>query len=102
MGMSVKRCQREVDSAEFSEWQAFDRVEPIGQRRDDINAALIRKTIAASVSKKGARLKLKSFLMDWWEDDKAQSPEDHRIVFDAFFHAMKQCSKPEPAKIGDT
>lgn len=36
LGMSVRRCQQEVNSREFSEWIALERVEPWSQRRVDI------------------------------------------------------------------
>lgn len=29
-----------MDSVEYSEWLAFDAIEPIGSRRDDYNAAM--------------------------------------------------------------
>lgn len=35
-----------MDSAEFAEWLAYDRLEPIGDRRGDFQAALIARTIA--------------------------------------------------------
>ena len=44
--MSVRRAQREVDSAEFSEWMAYARLEPFGQDRQDANAAAIQATLA--------------------------------------------------------
>ena len=44
--MSVKRAQREIDSAEFAEWMAYDRLDPIGQWRDDLRMAILASTIA--------------------------------------------------------
>lgn len=43
--MSVRRARQEIDSREFADWRAYDRWEPIGPVRTDLNAA----TIAAAV-----------------------------------------------------
>lgn len=44
--MSVRRAQREVDSREFSEWQAFWQMEPWGEGRGDLRAGIIASTMA--------------------------------------------------------
>lgn len=44
--MSVKRCQQEVDSAEFTEWQIFHAQEPIGQYRQDLGFAMLAAVIS--------------------------------------------------------
>lgn len=43
--MSVRQAQREISSAEFAEWMAYDRLDPIGPVRVDVAAG----TIAAAV-----------------------------------------------------
>lgn len=44
--MSVKRAQREVDSAEFAEWMAYAEVEPFGPEREDQRAGIVAALIA--------------------------------------------------------
>lgn len=44
--MSVKRAQCEIDSREFSEWQAYWQLEPWGEGRDDLRAGIIASTMA--------------------------------------------------------
>lgn len=44
--MSVKRAQREVDSREFTEWQAYWRLEPWGEGRADLRAGIVASTMA--------------------------------------------------------
>jgi len=44
--MSVKRCQQEVDSEEFSWWIAYNRIEPFGEKRADIRSAIVASVIA--------------------------------------------------------
>jgi hypothetical protein len=44
--MSVRRAQREISSAEFSEWMAYDLIDPIGERRADIRAGIIAAAVA--------------------------------------------------------
>lgn len=35
-----------MSSAEFAEWMAYDRLEPVGQRRDDVRMAFLAALIA--------------------------------------------------------
>lgn len=44
--MSVRQAQREIDSAEFTEWMAFQRLEPYGPERADMRAGIVASTIA--------------------------------------------------------
>jgi hypothetical protein len=44
--MTVGRLEAEMDCAEYQRWQAFDEVEPIGDRRGDIQAAIVASLIA--------------------------------------------------------
>lgn len=44
--MSVARCQREVSSAEFTEWMAFAEIEPFGSHYDDLRAGTIATMLA--------------------------------------------------------
>jgi hypothetical protein len=46
LGMSVKRAQQEIDSAEFSEWLAYNTLNPFGDERRDFRAAMIASTTA--------------------------------------------------------
>lgn len=53
--MSVKRCQQEIDSREFVEWQAYFGLDPFGEDRADLRAGIIAMTIANSQRAKGTR-----------------------------------------------
>jgi len=44
--MSVKRAQREVDSREFTEWQAYWQLEPWGEGRADLRTGILASTLA--------------------------------------------------------
>jgi len=64
--MSVRQCQEAVDSEEFTEWLAYDRIDPIGEKRSDVRAAMVALTVArAAAGKKGRRLKLEHFMLDY-------------------------------------
>lgn len=39
---------REVDSREFSEWMAFDQLDPIGAEREDLRMGILASTIVKS------------------------------------------------------
>lgn len=47
----MRRLLDEFDSHELAEWMAYYRLEPWGEERADIRAAIIARTIAATVSK---------------------------------------------------
>lgn len=44
--MSLKRAQREVDSREFTEWQAYWQLEPWGEDRADLRTGIVASTLA--------------------------------------------------------
>jgi hypothetical protein len=43
--MSVRRCQHEVDSAEFVEWMAFSGMEGLSDEMDDLRCGLATAAI---------------------------------------------------------
>lgn len=67
--MSVRHAQREIDSHEFAEWLAYDRLEPIGPRRADLNAAIIAAAVFnARRSKRSDKVAdPRDFLPKYWE-----------------------------------
>lgn len=44
--MSVRQCQAQIDSAEFEEWRAFDKVDPFGNWRGDLQAGIVASAAA--------------------------------------------------------
>ena len=83
--MSVRRCQAEVDSAEFGEWIAHDRRNPIGQ--DWLQTGIICSTVAnmitAAVGGKKGRRKLwkPTDFMPVTEVKERQTPAEMEAVF---------------------
>jgi hypothetical protein len=43
--MSVRRCQREVDSAEFVDWIAYSRIEGFSDEMDDLRCGLVTAAV---------------------------------------------------------
>lgn len=39
--MPVRECMQRINSREFAEWQAYDAISPIGDRRGDLQAGTI-------------------------------------------------------------
>mgnify|MGYP003335481330 CR=1 FL=1 len=54
-----------MDSAEFAEWQAMYSIEPWGDRRGDIQAALVSQQVHNSVPRKGPPAKLNDFMIEF-------------------------------------
>lgn len=67
LGMTVGEVLDRIDSQEFTRWQAFDKVSPIGGKRLDALAASICATVANAApfrkSKRTARVS--DFLIRW-------------------------------------
>lgn len=62
---------------EFAEWIAYSRVEPWGEERADLRAALICKTLADINTPKGKRpMKLEDFLLKFDQEPKTQSTDE--------------------------
>lgn len=44
--MTVRQLLRSMDSAELTEWMAFDRIEPFGDPRADLRAGIVASSVA--------------------------------------------------------
>ena len=55
LGMSLRRCMREVDAREFREWQAEYRIEPWGDVREDLRSGVVASTIANVNRRRGSQ-----------------------------------------------
>jgi hypothetical protein len=87
--MSVRRAQAEISSAEFAEWIAYCGIDPFGEERDDLRAALVACTVANTFSKK--RYKPADFMPDF---DKHTEPMDAQQLE----MALKRMFPPEKRK----
>ena len=63
MGLPVAEAQQRISAREFGWWKAFDRISPIGRKREDMHAALIAFVGASVNSTK--KLKLDDFVLRW-------------------------------------
>lgn len=74
--MTVADLDSRLDSSELTEWMAYeDLAGPLGQRRNDIQAATIAATIAnANRGKGGRKFKLSDFLIPYGGSER-KSPE---------------------------
>lgn len=87
--MSVRRCQQEIDSAEFVEWLAVYELEPFGEERADFRAGIIASTVANSVSKR--HFSPRDFMPKWDRQVAAkpqQSLDQQRAIFEMFVSAQ--------------
>lgn len=46
--MSVREAQARIDAAEFSEWMAFEQIDPSGEWRADLRSGMIAATVAVA------------------------------------------------------
>ncbi len=93
-----------LTSHQLSEWEAYDRLDPIGAWRDDFRmsyiASLLTNLVIRVHGKKGAKLTdVKDFLLDWSGDMKhtqQQTPQEMREFLLQF--AKTQNKKVESQK----
>ena len=69
----------QLTSRQLSEWEAYDRLEPIGQRRDDYRMAILSSLIVNLTrqvhGKKGVKMTTpEDFVPDWGGDRKEVGP----------------------------
>ncbi len=85
--MSVAHAQAEIDSVEFSEWLAYSQVDPFGEERADLRAAIIASTVANSVRGKGQRSFTPEDFMPKWGNEQhiGQSVEEMKSKMRAAF-----------------
>jgi hypothetical protein len=62
LGKSVAETQRTVTSREFTYWKAFHNINPIGQGRGDLQAAIVARTVAQTHAPKNKVFKLSEFM----------------------------------------
>lgn len=90
LGMSVRRAQQEIDAREFAEWKAFGQIEPFGEVRADLRAAIIA---TAACNAGGIKAEPGNFMprFDARHEMKADAvPEKVRDVFGAIAAAMQE------------
>jgi hypothetical protein len=74
--VTVRELLARIDSAELTEWQAYERVAgPLGGERADVHTAIVACAVANTVSKH--RLRPADFLPTW---DRAQSWQEQLAV----------------------
>ena len=70
MGIPVSRLQNEINSREFAMYVAYYRVEPFGQERSDLSAAIICNTMSRLHGVKSTKI---SDFMPSYESKQAQA-----------------------------
>lgn len=79
----MNRLLQETSSRELSEWMAFDRVEPIGDRRRDLQAGIVASVMANAYRDRKKRPKPYSptdFIPDYWQQPVEQSWEQQLYI----------------------
>lgn len=84
--MSVRRTQREVDSAEFAEWSAYDTIDPFGEQRADWRLAQLTSIVASLMRDKSQRAYKPADFM-WKDKSPRQTLQQQRAIFAAFAQA---------------
>jgi len=81
-----------MDSAEFSEWIAYSRIELFGEERDDYRAAILPYIVSSALTKKGKSPKFEDYLLSVILNPQARRKTTHE--------QMKSALKSIAAKYG--
>lgn len=81
LGRTLDELKQTLTARELRMWIEFDRINPIGDRRGDIQAAQIS---AAVLNSQGAKLSLDDLLLQW----SATEPNEESAELEGFFAAL--------------
>ena len=81
--MPVSELLCRVNSKELSEWQAYYRIEPFGEKRSDLRFALMTANLMSPHMKKGKSPKLSDFMLDF-EPKKQMTNDEIKNVLKGF------------------
>ncbi|ELY4069660.1 DUF4035 domain-containing protein [Cronobacter sakazakii] len=81
LGRTLDELKQTLTASELRMWIEFDRLNPISDRRGDIQAAQIS---AAVLNSQGAKLSLDDLLLQW----SATEPNEESAELEGFFAAL--------------
>lgn len=85
-----------LTSSQLSEWEAYDRIDPIGKWREDFNVANLMALIAnvnRNPKKKSNPFTISDFMPEWGkeeEKEKRQTVEEMKQAFMSIFPNLKK------------
>lgn len=77
-----------MTAAQMAEWVAYHEMDPIGQERGDLQAAIVAATVANSVRHKGRAAKPSDF-MPRWRPRRRQTTEEMNSILLAAMAAAR-------------
>jgi len=86
LGKSVKECQQQIDSAEFSEWIAFNNIYPFIIDRAEYSTAVLA-SLTANIHSKNGNYTHEDFLLQ--KERKIQSGETIAATLGALYGSNK-------------
>lgn len=92
LGRTVEELLDALSAAELMEWMAFDRLQPIGDERADVNQAIQTSVLVRMKAKKGARINAVDFLPGWSRQgaDGAVDLEEEMKMAQALLHGLEK------------
>jgi hypothetical protein len=91
--MSVAEAMERIDSAEFAEWMAYERLEPFGEHRADLRSAIVACTMANAWRGKGSKTFTVKDFMPNFEPEKPMSAEEMQARLMMVFAINDQAAK---------
>ncbi|EGT4305904.1 MULTISPECIES: phage tail assembly protein T [Franconibacter] len=81
LGRTLHELKRTLTASELHMWIEFDRINPIGDRRGDIQAAQIS---AAVLNSQGAKVSMDDLILQW----RASEQEEDSAGLEGFFAGL--------------
>ncbi len=75
--MSVRQAQEEISWREFAEWIAYDRLNPFGLERGDMQAGIVASAAVTPYLKPGAKISAADYMPDFLAE--AKPAQDWRV-----------------------
>lgn len=86
LGCSLREAMQRITAREFRIWQAEYMLDPWGEERGDLQAAIVAHTTAECNRSKGPRTRIKDFMPDFDKEYRpAQTPEQMAAIIRAAF-----------------
>jgi hypothetical protein len=78
LGYPVAELKRRMPSAEFTQWVAYYGLDPFGREREDMQAAIVAKTVADCAT--GKNNELDAFLIEYGKDKEKKTSKPQSVI----------------------
>ena len=82
LGRTLSELMCSITASELKMWIEYDKLNPIGDQRGDIQAAIISSAVAQS---QGHRVSISDFILNWGSSEDGDGADSDSSDIEAFF-----------------